>query len=513
MLGTPSHMYDIAIIGGGINGCGIARDAAGRGYSVFLAEMNDLASGTSSASTKLIHGGLRYLEHYELRLVREALAEREVLWAMAPHVVTPMRFVLPHHRDMRPAWLLRLGLFLYDHIGGRERLPGTRTLNVKKSLLAQVLQPRFARAFEYSDCWVDDARLVVLNARDAADRGAVIETRTRVIEARRDNGHWAIRLRLAAGHRERTIKSRLLVNAAGPWAGEVRAEGERPRIRLVKGSHIVVPRIGAHEEALFFQNNDGRIIFVIPYENRFTLIGTTDEDYAGDPAEVRITDREIAYLCRMASEYLARAVTPTDVVWTYSGVRALYDDGASKAQEATRDYVLKTQGGGDTALLIDVLGGKITTYRRLAEAVMERIEMAIGSRTRRSWTRGATLPGGSFAVDGAAALVTELCAAYPFLTGETARRLVRNYGTIASKFLDGARSAGDLGASFGAGLSEREVRHLIANEWARTADDILWRRTKLGLHMTVEQRHALAGWLATSGLVDELPGATQADHT
>lgn len=503
-------MYDIAIIGGGINGCGIARDAAGRGYSVFLAEMNDLASGTSSASTKLIHGGLRYLEHYEFRLVREALAEREVLLAMAPHIVEPMRFVLPHHKDMRPAWLLRLGLFLYDHIGGRRRLPGTRTLDLRRSPIAGVLQPRFNRAFEYSDCWVDDARLVVLNARDAADRGAEIRTRTRAIEARRVEGHWTLLTRDGIKWGDRSIKARLLVNAAGPWADQVQAGASRPRIRLVKGSHIVVPRIGTHPEALFFQNNDGRIIFVIPYQQSFTLIGTTDEDYTGDPAGVRITESEVAYLCRTASEYLARPVAPDDVVWSYSGVRSLYADGASRAQEATRDYVLTTEGGDGEAMLVNVLGGKITTYRRLAEAVMERIQTVIGARSRQAWTSGAALPGGDFPIDGVPAQITELRRAYPFLAPDTARRLFRSYGTVAFTMLAGARSVGDLGIDFGAGLSEREVRHLLAREWAVTTEDILWRRSKLGLHMSAGQSQALADWLISRAGTPGIPDGSAA---
>ncbi len=363
-----SAQYDIFIVGGGINGCGIARDAVGRGYSVALAEMNDLGSGTSSWSTKLIHGGLRYLEHYEFRLVRESLMEREVLWAAAPHIIKPMRFVLPHHSGLRPAWLLRLGLFLYDHIGGRKKLPPTRVLDLTTDEAGKPLKPQFRRAFEYSDCWVNDARLVVLNARDAANRGAVIHTRTKVVSARRENGVWQITLE--GGGERHTVTAGLLVNAAGPWV-DAFLQGSLGRndkhVRLVQGSHIVIQRKFEHERAYFFQNSDGRIFFAIPYEEDFTLIGTTDRDYSGDPGKAEISAEEIDYLCAGASEYFRDPVTPADIVWTYSGVRPLFDDGASKAQEATRDYVLKADTENGKAACINIFGGKITTYRRLSE--------------------------------------------------------------------------------------------------------------------------------------------------
>jgi glycerol-3-phosphate dehydrogenase len=499
---NDTSVHDVFVIGGGINGCGIARDLAGRGYSVHLAEMNDLASGTSSGSTKLIHGGLRYLEHYEFRLVREALKEREVLWRSAPHIIWPMRFVLPHHRGLRPAWLLRLGLFLYDHIGGRRLLPKTRTLDMRRDPAGRPLKPLFSRGFEYSDCWVDDARLVVLNARDAADRGAVIHMRTRVAAARREGAGWIIELVNDSTGKRETVAARLVVNAAGPWVDEVigasLGRNDARNVRLVQGSHIVVRRKFEDPRAYFFQNTDGRIIFAIPYENDFTLIGTTDQDYTGDPARAAISDAEIDYLCGAASEYFAEPVVRDDIVWTYSAVRPLYDDGASKAQEATRDYVLKVDRADNGAAAINVFGGKITTYRRLAESVLEKVEAALGTRGRR-WTEGATLPGGDFPVTGFEDLVASLAAAHPGVTPALVRRLARAYGTLARGILDGARSDADLGRSFGGGLSEAEVRHLVDTEWARTAEDILWRRSKLGLRTTAEEAAALEAHLAGNG--------------
>ena len=399
-MGTVENLvYDLLVIGGGINGVGIANEAAQRGLSIVLCEQNDLASGTSSRSSKLIHGGLRYLEYYEFRLVREALIEREVLWGIAPHIIRPLRFVLPHHRGLRPAWLLRLCLFLYDHLGGRKRLWSTRTLDLTQDAAGAPLKPGFARGFEYSDCRVDDARLVVLNARDAADRGAGIRTRTRAVAAVREAGLWRVTLedRLTGAHE--TVTARALVNAAGPWVESfltgVAQTTPPARVRLVQGSHIVVPRLFDHDRAYIFQNADNRIIFAIPYEEAFTLIGTTDQDYAGDPAAVKASDAEIAYLCAAASEYFRKAVTPADVVWTYSGVRPLYDDGASAAQEATRDYVLHKDGGGDVAPLLSVFGGKITTYRRLAMSALEQLAADLPVLNGKAgWTGAAPLPGG-----------------------------------------------------------------------------------------------------------------------
>jgi glycerol-3-phosphate dehydrogenase len=491
-------IHDIFVIGGGINGCGIARDAVGRGYSVYLAEMNDLASGTSSGSTKLIHGGLRYLEFYEFRLVREALMEREVLWKMAPHIIRPMRFVLPYAKGIRPAWMIRLGLFLYDHIGGRKLLPATRTLNMRTDAAGKPLKPLFTKAFEYSDGWVNDARLVVLNARDAADRGATIRTRAKVTSARRDGGLWRISVEDTRSGATEEVHAKLLVNAAGPWVDKVLAgsvgQNDVHNVRLVQGSHIVVRKKFSDPRAYFFQNRDGRIIFSIPYEEDFTLIGTTDQDYQGDLAKVAITDTEIDYLCAAASEYFAEPVRRDDIVWTYSAVRPLYDDGASKAQEATRDYVLKAEGGHGEPPLINAFGGKITTYRRLAESMLEKVEHFLGKKGK-PWTAAAPLPGGDFPATGFDAQVSALRRDYPFLDARLARRLTRLYGTRASALLGDALSIADLGQNFGADLTEAEVRYLIANEWAVTAEDVLWRRTKRGLHLDATQTVALEAWM------------------
>ncbi|KQR73034.1 glycerol-3-phosphate dehydrogenase [Rhizobium sp. Leaf341] len=488
--------FDIFVIGGGINGCGIARDAVGRGYSVALAEMNDFASGTSSGATKLIHGGLRYLEHYEFRLVRESLMEREVLWAMAPHIIWPMRFVLPFHKGgIRPAWLIRLGLFLYDHIGGRKLLPATKTLDMRRDPAGRPLKPLFTKAFEYSDGWVDDARLVVLNARDAANRGAEILSRSRVISARREGKLWAVDIQEGKGGPVRRITARMLVNAAGPWVDRVlsNAVGKNQvhNVRLVQGSHIVIRQKFNDPRAYFFQNPDGRIIFAIPYERDFTLIGTTDQDFTGDPKDIRITEAETEYLCKAASEYFAEPVRREDIVWSYSGVRPLFDDGASKAQEATRDYVLKVEGEDGAAPLLNVFGGKLTTYRRLAEHAIEKIGEAIGNKGS-AWTAKSKLPGGDFAPTGYEAQVAALKSRSPFLTDRHARRLVRLYGTLAAEIIGDAPSIEALGRHYGADLYGCEVRYLIEREWARTAEDILWRRTKLGLNLSKTEASALA---------------------
>ncbi|MBP2291318.1 glycerol-3-phosphate dehydrogenase [Azospirillum rugosum] len=498
-----AEVYDLAIIGGGINGCGIARDAAGRGCSVYLCEQNDLGSGTSSASTKLIHGGLRYLEYYEFRLVREALQEREVLWRMAPHIIWPLRFVLPHLPGLRPSWFLRMGLFLYDHLGGRERLPGTRGLDLRHDPAGQPLKPGFARAFEYSDCWVEDARLVVLNAQDAAARGATIRTRTRFLTATRTDGLWTMTVEDVRSGRRSTIRARALVNAAGPWVANVLHQGVHAgvdaRIRLVQGSHIVVPKLFDHDRCYIFQNADKRIVFAIPYERDFTLIGTTDRDYHGDPAAVHASEEEIAYLCAAAGEYFAKPVTPKDVVWTYSGVRPLYDDGASTAQAATRDYVLAVDAPQDgKAALLSIFGGKITTYRRLADAAIAKLTPflpklgAVGS----GWSSATTLPGGDFPVEGFDALVASLRREFPFVAPPHMQRLARAYGTRVRTMLNGATRAEDMGRDFGATLTEAEVRYLMAEEWAETADDVLWRRSKLGLRLGREQAEALEAFMA-----------------
>lgn len=494
--------YDVFIIGGGINGCGIARDAAGRGYKVGLAEMNDLASGTSSWSTKLIHGGLRYLEHYEFRLVRESLMEREVLWGMAPHIIWPLRFVLPIQKGVRPAWLVRLGLFLYDYIGGRKALPATRVLNLSQDEAGAPLKPEFKKAFEYSDCWVNDARLVVLNAMDARAKGAKIRTRCKVVSAKRDGALWNIVLEDGQSGKREEVSSRLIVNAAGPWVDAVlnSAIGANSKnVRLVQGSHIVIKKKFCHNRAYFFQNSDGRIFFAIPYERDFTLVGTTDQDYSGDPANVKITDKETDYLIAGAGSYFKEPISRDDIVWSYSGVRPLYDDGASAAQEATRDYVLKEEGGGDIAPLVNIFGGKITTYRRLAESMMEKISSLIGSKGF-PWTRAATLPGGDFPMTGYDNLVNQIRRDYAFLPDGEAARLVRLYGTHTFDILVGATKLSDLGEDFGFGLTEAEVEYLIRDEWAVTADDVLWRRTKLGLLVGAEGKARLEQFMVKNGL-------------
>ena len=499
---------DLFIIGGGINGCGIARDAAGRGLKVTLAEQDDLAQATSSASTKLFHGGLRYLEYFEFGLVRKALEERETLLVAMPHISWPMRFVLPYHPDMRfegntptgkllarfmpwmrgrrPAWLIRLGLFLYDTLGGRKILPATRTLDLTQDPAGRALNPKFRKAYEYSDCWVEDARLVVLNARDAVERGARVLTRTRVVSATREGKLWHVVTE--TGGVQASHHARALVNAGGPWVEDVIRNVARINssegVRLVRGSHIVTRRLYDHDRCYFFQGTDGRIIFAIPYEQDFTLIGTTDMDHTGSPGNPVCTDEERDYLCAFASQYFARPVTPQDVVWTYSGVRPLYNDGAKSATAATRDYVLSLDTGG--APLLNVFGGKITTYRRLAEGALAKLVPHFPG-LKPDWTARVPLPGGDFPHDGVARLTTELAARYPFLTPYWTGRLIRAYGAEATQVLGEARSAADLGRDFGATLTEAEVRWLMAREFARRAEDVVWRRTKLGLRLTAEQ--------------------------
>jgi glycerol-3-phosphate dehydrogenase len=494
--------YDLAIIGGGVNGCGLARDAAGRGLRVYLCEQSDLASGASCASTKLIHGGLRYLEHRQFRLVREALIEREVLWRIAPHIIWPLRFVLPHSEGLRPAWLLRTGLFIYDHLGGRKLLLATRTLDLATDRAGRPLRPgAFRLGFEYSDCWVEDARLVALNARDAADRGAVVATRTKAVSAERGADFWRLTTQDQRNGRLDVKCARILVNAAGPWVSEVLSKicGQRApaATRLVQGSHIVVRRLYEHDRCYIFQNADKRVIFAIPYEGDFTLIGTTERDYSGDPAAVKATPEEIEYLCAAASEYFDGELSPADVIWSYSGVRPLYDDGASEARSATRDYVLDLIDSGGAPLL-SIFGGKITTYRRLAMRALDALArfLPVEAREKAGWTGRAALPGGDFPVLGFADLVTQTRRASPWLPESVARRLARAYGTRARLILNGARSAADLGRDFGASLSEREVLHLMRYEWAEEAEDVVWRRSKLGLRMTHEEIAALDRFMA-----------------
>jgi len=514
-----TEVHDLLVIGGGINGCGIARDAVGRGLSVVLCEKGDLGGATSSASTKLFHGGLRYLEYFEFRLVREALIERETLLRAMPHISWPMRFVLPYHKDMRfdsetptskllsffmpwmkgrrPAWLIRLGLFLYDNLGGRKILPGTTTLSLTNTPEGAPLQDRFAQAYEYSDCWVEDSRLVILNARDAEARGARIMPRHTVTSAHVEDGIWHVAI--TTEHETKTMRARMLVNAAGPWVGDV-IHGKlrlnsRENVRLVRGSHIVTRKLYDHDKCYFFQGTDGRIIFAIPYEQDFTLIGTTDAEH-DDPARKPVcTDAERDYLCNFASQYFARPVTPDDVVWSYSGVRPLYDDGASSATAATRDYTLKVDRSAGAPVL-NIFGGKITTYRRLAESALEQIGTVL-PLSKGTWTAGVPLPGGDFAHDGVAEMGDGLRRDFPFLSEFWARRLVRGYGTEARSILGSAETAQDLGQDFGATLTEAEVSWLMTREYAQSAEDVLWRRTKLGLRLTAQEAAALQQWMAS----------------
>ena len=489
-------MYDLAIIGGGINGVGIARDAAGRGLKVLLVERDDLAAHTSSASTKLVHGGLRYLEHYEFSLVRKALKEREVLLRAAPHIIWPMRFVLPIDEGMRPAWFLRLGLFLYDHLGSRSLLPGTKSLNLAKDMRGSALQKRLKKGFAYSDCWVEDARLVSLTARDAAERGADIRIQTECIGLDRTAKDWTLKLK--SGDQTVTEQARVLVNAAGPWVDPVTAlydkSEEAAKLRLVKGSHIVIARKFEGEHSYIFQNKDGRIVFAIPYERTHTLIGTTDQPWDYDEGPAKISDSEIDYLCAAASEYFTEQVTSDDVEWTYSGVRPLFDDHSQSASTVTRDYVFDYDDVGGAPVL-SVFGGKITTYRVLALQAMKTLKGVLKAGTD-DWTKDAPLPGGNFAPDGFDQLVNEYAERYPFLSADILTRLVRGYGTDTADILGKAKDASALGHSFGAGLYEAEVRWLMRHEFAIHADDILWRRSKLGLHMNADEIAAVENWFA-----------------
>ena len=492
---TRADEIDLLVVGGGVNGAGIARDAVGRGLGVLLCEKGDLAGATSSASSKLVHGGLRYLEYGEFRLVREALREREVLLANARHIVRPLRFVLPHDARLRPRWMIRAGLFLYDHIGGRHELSGTETVDCATHPYGAPLRPGLRTAFVYSDCWVDDSRLVVLNARDAARRGATILTRTELVSARRVEGRWQARLKRGDGSM-REVAARILVNAGGPWVTEVLhrcgLSAVKAELRLIKGSHIVVPKLYPGEQAYLLQNDDRRVVFVLPFEQDFTLIGTTDIPYGGEPGGVAIDAAETDYLCRAASAWLARPVTPDMVVWSYAGVRPLYDDHAKDAAAVTRDYVLNIDNAG--APLLSVFGGKITTYRRLAEHALERLGQFLPG-ARAPWTAAAPLPGGDLPPGGAPALAAALVAARPWLAAATAARLARSYGSDALRLLDGADAPADLGQAFGAGLTAREVDWLRAEEWAVSAEDILWRRSKLGLRLAPPAVQALADYL------------------
>jgi len=479
------RFFDLLIIGGGINGVGIARDAAGRGLLVCLIEQSDLAAFTSSASTKLIHGGLRYLEYREFRLVREALAERERLLRIAPHLVRPLRFVLPHAPTLRPRWQIRAGLFLYDHLGGRRHLPGSRSVDLRREVAGNALKPDYRRGFAYSDCRVDDSRLVVLNARDAAERGAVILTRTRLTAAHAGNDGWHVDCENLSTGQVNRIRAAAVVNAAGAWVNRVRGllglQAAEP-IRLVRGSHIVLPRLFEGEHAYILQNPDHRIVFAIPFQERFTLVGTTDAPHTGSVESVTITTAEIAYLCESINRYFERQIHPQDVLWSYSGVRSLRDDGAADASAVSRDYELVFERAAHGAMVLSVLGGKITTYRRLSEAALAMLQPALGGSTT-PWTATAVLPGGDIPRGSLAQLEDQAARRWPFLAPQHLRRLACAYGTRMEQVLHGAGAAADLGETFGADLTAAEVDYLRANEWAATADDILWRRTKLGLRL------------------------------
>jgi glycerol-3-phosphate dehydrogenase len=487
--------FDLLVIGGGINGVGIARDAAGRGLSVLLVERGDLASATSSASSKLVHGGLRYLEQYEFRLVRESLAEREVLLAAAPHIIWPLRFVLPIHSGLRPPWVLRAGLFLYDHLGGRKVLPPTRTVWRDRDSALLPLADRFVQGFEYSDCWADDARLVVINAIDAADRGACIEPGWSVTAARREAEFWLVEMESVTGQK-RTVRTHGLVNATGPWVQEVlRATGStrRSSLRLVKGSHVVVPRLYDGPQAFTLQTPDRRIVFIIPYQDDFTLIGTTDIPFTGDPAKVSASNEEIHYLCSLASEYLKTPVNAADAVWSYSGVRPLYDDGDVSASTVTRDYVFDLDAPAGQAPLLSVFGGKLTTYRRLAEHALSELRTPLRFDGR-EWTRGATLPGGDIEKGDFEGFAREQAGRYSFVPPKLVRRLCRAYGTRVERLMGNARSVTDLGEEIVPQLYEAELQYMHDREWARTAADALWRRSKLGLRLDDPQKARVAAW-------------------
>lgn len=483
--------YDMFIIGGGVNGCGIARDAAGRGLRVFLAEKDDLAQGTSSASTKLFHGGLRYLEHYEFGLVRHALEERENLLQAMPHISWPMRFILPYTTGLRPAWLIRLGLFIYDHLGKRKLLPATRTVNLHKDPTGSVLKKHYKKAFEFSDCWVHDSRLVVLNARDAKEKGAHIASRCKVIHANADQGLWKITVEDQHTGATQVVSAKTLVNASGPWINQILknnlAQDSHYRVRLVRGSHIVTKKLFDHDKPYFFQHGDGRIAFAIPYEQYFTLIGTTEVEH-NNLDDIQCSKDEIHYLCKLVNEYFDKAIVPEDIIWTYSGVRPLFDEGEGSATSATRDYSLNLQTDG--APLLNIFGGKISTYRLLSESAVEKLREFFPNM-KKSWTKKVPLAGGNFSVSQIQELQKKLHAAYPFLKKDWCERLFRCYGKDTNIILGKAKSLDDLGEHFGEGLTASEVKWLQEKEFAQTAEDILWRRTKMGLLLSPEQQQAL----------------------
>ena len=489
---SSSAAFDLIVIGGGINGAGIARDAAGRGGKVLLLEARDLASGTSSASTKLVHGGLRYLEYYEFGLVREALKEREVLWRIAPHIIRPMRFVLPWTPGLRPRWELRLGLFLYDHIGGRESLPRSKGIDLARHVAGAALDPALTRGFEYSDLWDDDARLVVLNALDAHERGAEIRTHTPVTALGREGEFWLVETP------DGQFAGRALVNAAGPAADDIaKLAGREPAygIRRVRGSHIVTRKLFDHDYAYIFQLPDTRICFAIPYEGEFTLVGTTDRDHTGSLTDVEASEDEVDYLLEAVDRYFRKRVTREEIVWTYAGVRALVDDGSGRPEAATRGYRLPISELGEGAPILGVYGGKITSYRHLAQAALGKLGKRVPALKGKAWTAREPLPGGNFSHLAQGDMIARLRRDYPFLSEGEAVRIGRAYGNRAANWLGNATSRDDLGRQFGAGLSEAEIDYLRGTEWARSAEDVLWRRSKLGLHMSADQRRALAEYI------------------
>jgi glycerol-3-phosphate dehydrogenase len=493
---TDPEIFDLFVIGGGINGAGIARDAAGRGLSVIMCEKGDLAEGTSSRSGKLVHGGLRYLEYYEFRLVREALIEREVLLNSASHIIWPMRFVLPHSPNDRPAWLVRLGLFLYDHLGGRKRLPGTRSLDLHRDPEGAPILDQYSKGFEYSDCWVDDARLVVLNALDASAKGAKILTRTACVSARREQGSWVVQTRDQRSGEVRTVSARVLVNAAGPWVndiiGRVVGSNSQRSVRLVKGSHIIVPKFWAGQQAYLVQNHDKRVIFINPYEGDKALIGTTDIPYEGKPEEVKADEKEIDYLITAVNRYFKEKLRRSDVLESFSGVRPLFDDGKGNPSAVTRDYVFDLDETGGAPLL-SVFGGKITTFRKLSEHAMQRLTKFF-PKMGGDWTRSATLPGGEIPNADYVAFSDTLRAAYPWMPRALVNHYGHLYGARTKQVVGNASSLSELGRHFGGNLYEAEVRYLVASEWAQAAEDVLMRRTKEGLRMTAEEKAAFSAW-------------------
>jgi len=499
-LFDQTEIYDVVVVGAGVNGAGIAMDAAGRGLKVALIDMDDLGAATSSNSSKLIHGGLRYLEHYEFRLVKEALAERESLLRNSPHIMWPLRFILPHRPHLRPAWMIRIGLFLYDHLAKRETLRASEGVKFGPE---SDLKSEITKGFKYSDGWVDDARLVIYCALEAQRQGAVILPRNKVTSALRESDLWSIGIEDQQTRESRTIRTKALVNAAGPWVSKLFGDALKTKapkqIRMVKGSHMVVPKVCDHKDAYILQNEDGRIVFVIPYEDDFSLIGTTDVDYQGDPKLAKISAEEVDYLLGVVNAHFKKQLTPDDMVWSYSGVRPLMDDEGGSAQKASRDYTFEVDAPHSQAPILSVFGGKITTYRKLAEAATNAL-CKFFPEAGAPWTKTARMPGGDF--ENHAELDQKLGQTYPWLPELVRKRYVRTYGTLTHEILENCNSVSDLGRCFGATLFESEVNYLVRSEWAVTAEDILWRRTKLGLRLSKEEQLALSNYLADQRTMD-----------